>query len=55
VATGSRAGRAARDAAVAAAARQLGVGLHLETSDVLVAERTLALAPDAARPGDHGT
>jgi hypothetical protein len=55
VATGSQAGRAARDAAVAAAARQLGAGLHLETSDVLVAERTLALAPEAARPPDHDT
>ncbi len=44
VATGSRAGAAARDAAVVAAARQLDARLHLATSDVLVAETALALA-----------
>jgi hypothetical protein len=44
VATGSRAGAAARDAAVVAAARQLDARLHLATSDVLVAETALVLA-----------
>jgi hypothetical protein len=45
VATGSGAAAACRDAAVVVAARQLGAGLHLETSDVLVAETSLALRP----------
>jgi hypothetical protein len=45
VATGSDAAAACRDAAVVAAARQLGAGLHLETSDVLVAETSRALSP----------
>jgi hypothetical protein len=45
VATGSGAAAACRDAAMAAAARQLGANLHLETSDVLVAETSLALSP----------
>jgi hypothetical protein len=41
VATGPDAATAARDAAVAAAARQLGARLGLEASDVLVAETNL--------------
>ncbi len=45
VATGSDARAAAQDTAVVAAARQLGAHLYLETSDVLVAETSVALGP----------
>jgi hypothetical protein len=47
VATGPDAATAARDAAVAAAARHLGARLGLEASDVLVAETNLILGSPA--------
>jgi hypothetical protein len=49
VATGPDAAVAAGDAAVAAAARQLGARLGLEAGDVLVAETNLIPGPPAER------
>jgi len=53
VATGSRARAAAQDVAVVAAARQLDASLHLETSNVLMAEKALALGSVASLPRRH--
>jgi hypothetical protein len=55
VATGPRARAAAQDPPVVAAARQLDADLHLEMSNVLVAETSLALTPVASLTGRHDT